>query len=57
MKKIIITAALLVTTLLMAVSCTKQCDVCGENSMGGKEIFGQFVCNGCIEDMGSMFGM
>ena len=57
MKKIIIAGLIAVTTLLFAASCGEKCDVCGKNSMGGEEVFGQFVCNNYIEEMGSMLGM
>ena len=56
MKKVIAVAALLAATVLMAVSCGEKCDVCGKNSMGGEEVFGQFVCDNCIEDMNNMLG-
>ena len=56
MKKAIIAGVLLVTTLLFAASCGKKCSVCEKNSMGGEELFGQFICDKCIDDMNDMLG-
>lgn len=56
MKKIALLLAVLTATSLLA-SCGKKCSTCGENSMSGKEIAGEFICEDCIDDLEDLFGL
>ena len=57
--KLIVAGVLVATTILMAVSCGKKCDVCGETSSEGKTVGEQFICEDCISDPlgGAMKGL
>lgn len=54
--KTAIISVLLVATVLLATSCGKKCVSCGKASMSGEELFGEFVCQNCIDDMNDLFG-
>lgn len=54
--KTAIISVLLVATVLLAASCGKKCASCGDLSMSGEEMFGEFVCKDCIDDMNDLFG-
>ena len=56
MKKIALLMVVLIATTMLA-SCGKKCSSCGDSSMSGKEIAGEFICQDCIDDLNDLLGL
>lgn len=56
MKKIKVTLlVVLALATMMLTACGKKCDICG--GLGAEEYLGQNICDDCIDDAMSLFGM
>lgn len=58
MKKIkaLILAGVMVLSIAALTGCGKECSACGETSSDGQEIFGEFICQDCLDSASSMMG-